>query len=122
MPVELDPTGTGDAAPVAVWRPGTRAFRQQLAASVLAIDLGGRVPALASEAAELGVPCIGPACSTEQAQLWPELSLGRADTDAAAMLGRRMLTDQGEAGVLCAAARRVHVSPRVRLNLTRRLG
>lgn len=107
MPVELDPTGTGDAAPVAVWRPGTGAFRQQLAASVLAIDLGGRVPALASKAAELGVPCIGPACSTEQAQLWPELSLGRADTDAAAMLGRRMLTDQGEAGVLCAAARRV---------------
>ena len=93
--------------PIAVWQPGTQAFRQQLAASVLAIDLGGRVPALASEAAELAVPCIGPACSTDQARLWPELSLGRADADAAAMLGRRMLTDQGEAGALCAAARRV---------------
>jgi glycosyltransferase involved in cell wall biosynthesis len=106
-PIERDPTGTGDATPVAVWQPGTQAFRQQLAASVLAIDLGGRMPALASQAAELAVPCIGPACSTEQARLWPELSLGGVDANSAAMLGRRMLTDQGEAGALCAAARRV---------------
>jgi glycosyltransferase involved in cell wall biosynthesis len=106
-PIEIDLTGTGDATPVAVWQPGTQAFRQQLAASVLAIDLGGRMPALASEAAELAVPCIGPACSAEQARLWPELSLREADANTAAMLGRRMLTDQGEVGALCAAARRV---------------
>jgi glycosyltransferase involved in cell wall biosynthesis len=104
-PVELGPTG--DVMPVAVWQPGTQEFHQQLATSVLAIDLGGHVPALASEAAELAVPCIGgPACSIEQAQLWPELSLRGADADAAAMLGRRMLTDHGEAGALCAAAQR----------------
>jgi glycosyltransferase involved in cell wall biosynthesis len=80
-------------------------YRPQLALSTLALDMGGSDPRLPTEAAKLGVPCIGLAQQREQARLWPELSLTKPDPLMAAELGRQMLTDQGVATNLCLSAR-----------------
>jgi len=80
-------------------------FLKHLAASTLAIDLGGVDPALPSQAAEMGVPCLGLAELSQQQWLWPDLALESADTEKAILLGRRLLTDQGESAAACEQAR-----------------
>jgi len=85
-------------------------YRPQLALSTLALDTGSCDPRLPTEAAKLGVPCIGLAQQREQARLWPELSLTKPDPLMAAELGRQMLTDQGVATDLCLNARQALAS------------
>jgi glycosyltransferase involved in cell wall biosynthesis len=80
-------------------------YRPHLALTTLALDTGGFDPQLPTEAAKLGVPCIGLAQQREQAWLWPDLSLTKPDPLMAAELGRQMLTDQGVATNLCLNAR-----------------
>lgn len=79
-PFDMGPA-IDDGRPVAVKvvPPGTRDFDQHLAASGLALDLGGRFPELPALAAAAGVPWLGPA------------------TRDPAGLGRTLLTDQGAA-------------------------
>ena len=90
---------------VKVVQANSAEYRPHLALSTLAFDLASFDPALPTEAAKLGVPCIGLAQQREQAQLWPELSLEKPDPLMAAELGRQMLTDQGVASELCLRAR-----------------
>jgi hypothetical protein len=80
-------------------------YRPHLAISTLALDIGSFDPLLPREAAKLGVPCIGLVQQSEQARLWPDLSLEKPDPVIAAQLGRKMLTDQGIAADLCLEAR-----------------
>ncbi len=89
----------------------TPVYRKYLAASTLAIDLGSSDPLLAVQAAKLGVPCIGVARQSQQARLWPELTLESADTAVAAKLCRLMLTDQGVAAEICQRARQRLTEP-----------
>lgn len=105
MDIDLDPsTADGQRVQAKVVPADTPSYRRHLAASTLALDLAGVNPRLPVQSAELGVPCIGLQRTAEQARLWPELSLEVADEDRAAVLGRWMLTDQGEAAALCARA------------------
>jgi hypothetical protein len=85
-------------------------YRPHLALSTLALDMGSSDPRLPTEAAKLGVPCIGLAQQREQARLWPDLSLTKPDPLMAAALGRQMLTDQGVATDLCLSARQTLAS------------
>lgn len=118
-PLDLGPSLlTGDSVPAKVVPVGGPVYRRHLASSTLALDLGGVDPALPALAAEAGVPCIGLVCQAEQVRLWPELSLEVPDPVAAAVLGRWMLTDQGDAADLCARARE-RLAPRA-LSLTGR--
>jgi hypothetical protein len=80
-------------------------YRPHLAMSTCSLDMAGFDPALPTNAAKLGVPCIGLVQQREQALLWPKLSLEKPDPMMAAALGRQMLTDQGVATDLCLAAR-----------------
>jgi len=80
-------------------------YRSSLAASTLALDLGGANPTLPAESADLAVPCIGLSRQADQVRLWPELSLESPDPTAAATLARWMLTDQGDAAETCMRAR-----------------
>ncbi len=80
-------------------------YRPHLAMSTCSLDMASFDPLLPTEAAKLGVPCIGLAQQREQARLWPELSLEKPDPLMAAELGRQMLTDQGLAADLCLKAR-----------------
>jgi glycosyltransferase involved in cell wall biosynthesis len=68
-------------------------WRRHLAASVLAVDLGGVIPELPRVAAELGVPSIGRAEIRDQPALWPALSLIEPDVGLAARLARDVLTN-----------------------------
>jgi len=95
---------TGRAIQVKVVSADSPAFRQHLAATTLALDLGGGVIDLPALAAELKVPCIGLRPVGGQDALWPRLSLDGPDEDLAVALGRWMLTDQGDAADLCALA------------------
>jgi hypothetical protein len=79
-------------------------YRSSLAASTLALDLGGADPALPVDSAALAVPCIGLTRQMDQMQFWPELSLERPSLIAAANLARWMLTDQGAAAEVCTHA------------------
>jgi len=79
-------------------------FRARMAATTLILDLGGTDERLPWLAAELGVPCIGPARLAVQKALWPDLSLNSPEPAAAVELGRRMFTDQGAAADACAWA------------------
>jgi hypothetical protein len=81
------------------------AYRRSLAASTLALDLGGANPALPAQSTDWAVPCIGLSRQADQVWLWPDLSLERADPMAAAVLARWMLTDQGDAAAVCMHAR-----------------
>lgn len=87
----------------------SQTWRRYLASSTLALDLGGVDPALAIQAAELGVPCVGVARQSQQARLWPELTVESADQ--AAELCRWMLTDHGEAAAMCERARQRLTEP-----------
>ena len=111
-PLDLGLSSTGERT---VWSKavpaGSAAFMRHLAASTLALDLGGAEPTLAAEAARLCVPCIGLARREGQRTLWPELSLTEADTAEATGLARWMLTDQGAAADVCARARQQLCSP-----------
>jgi glycosyltransferase involved in cell wall biosynthesis len=80
-------------------------YTQQLASSTLALALDTPSPELVCQAAGLGVPCVGLADHADQAWLWPDLSLAQPNIGAAALLGRWVLTDQGEAARVCAQAR-----------------
>lgn len=95
----------GELLPVTVVPGDSPAYRSSLAASTLALDLGGANPALPAESADLGVPCIGLTRQVDQRRLWPELSLESPDPTAAATLARWMLTDQGDAAEVCRRAR-----------------
>jgi hypothetical protein len=95
----------GERLPVTVVPGHSPTYRSSLAASTLALDLGGANPALPAASAALGVPCIGLTRQAEQLRLWPELSLDRSDPMAAATLARWMLTDQGDAAAVCRRAR-----------------
>jgi hypothetical protein len=92
---------------------GSPDYRRHLAVSTLALDLGGIDPALPSLAAELGVPCLGLTVHTEQARLWPELSLEIADPLVVLGLVRWLWTDQGEAAALCQQAQQRLISQTV---------
>jgi hypothetical protein len=94
----------GEPLRAKVVRANSTAYRSQLAASTLALDTANYDPLLAVQAAQLGVPCLGLAHSLQQVWLWPELSLAGPDSQAAAELGRWMLTDQGRAADLCTQA------------------
>ena len=91
--------------PVTVVPGDSPAYWSSLAASTLALDLGGANPALPAESADLGVPCIGLTRQADQMRLWPELALENPDPTAAATLARWMLTDQVEAAEVCLRAR-----------------
>ena len=95
----------GEPLPVTVVPGDSPTYRSSLAASTLALDLGGANPALPAESADLGVPCIGLTRQADQLRLWPELSLESPDPTAAATLARWMLTDQGDAAEVCRRAR-----------------
>ena len=84
--------------------PHDPTYRARMAATTLILDLGGTDGRLPWLAAELGVPCIGPARLAVQKALWPDLSLNSLDPTAAVELGRRMFTDQGAAADACAWA------------------
>jgi len=101
--VGASPT-TGQAVEAKVVPNGSPAFRGHLAASTLALDLGGATTGLPRLAAEMMVPCVGLRHVPGQEALWPSLSLDGPDEDRAVALGRRMLTDQGEVGDVCALA------------------
>ena len=94
----------GEPLPVTVVPGDSPTYRSSLAASTLALDLGGANPALPAESADLGVPCIGLTRQVDQLRLWPELSLESPDPTAAATLARWMLTDQGDAAEVCRRA------------------
>lgn len=102
LTLEFGPDETPGIGPVSVDGPG---YGRHLAASTLALDLTGADADLPARAAEAGVPCIGSLRHPEQARLWPDMSLASPDPDAAAGLGRWMLTDQGDAAEACARAR-----------------
>ena len=95
---------TGDPVQPTFVPMGMPGWRAHLAASVLALDLGGAAPELPRLAAELGVPSIGLAGLGDQGALWPSLSLPDAETLAAARLARAVLTDSLHAGHLVALA------------------
>jgi hypothetical protein len=80
------------------------AYRAELAVSTLALDTASYDPLLAVQAAQFGVPCLGSTQALPQIWLWPELSLADPEAQAAAELGRWMLTDQGSAADLCRRA------------------
>jgi hypothetical protein len=94
----------GEPLPVTVVPRHSPTYLSSLAASTLALDLGGANPALAAESAALGVPCISLTRQAEQLRLWPALSLESPDPMAAAKLARWMLTDQGAAAEVCMRA------------------
>lgn len=94
----------GRPVQVKVVPAGGQACRQHLAASTLALDLGGVDPHLPALAAAWKVPCLGLRAHGDQSFLWPDLSLDGSDPEAAVRLGRWMLTDQGDAAGLCALA------------------
>jgi len=81
-------------------------FYTFLAASTLAIDLAAADPGLPKQAAEFGVPLVGLTHYSEQRRLWPDLTLKSPDVRKAAEKGRWMLTDQHDAMVVCAAAKK----------------
>lgn len=95
---------TGRPIQVKVVPAGGQAYPQHLAASTLALDLGGVAPHLPVLAAEWKVPCLGPRACGDQCFLWPDLALDGPDAEAAVRLGRWMLTDQGDAARLCTLA------------------
>jgi hypothetical protein len=97
---------TGHTVQAKVVAVDSPAFRQHLAATTLALDLGGTVAGLPALAAEMMVPCVGPRRVQVQDALWPGLSLDDCDADRAAALCRRILTDQGAAAECCALAAR----------------
>jgi glycosyltransferase involved in cell wall biosynthesis len=104
-PVALIKQGPkGNPLTVKVVPIATKSFARYLAASTLALDLEGSNPDIPVHAAQLGVPCIGLSTQPAQAWLWPELSLGWTDMQAAAWLGRWLMTDQGDAARACAQA------------------
>lgn len=104
----LEEVGAGRRPTQAPAAPqGGAVYLRQLAASVLAFDLGGADAALPVHAVRLGVPCVGLRASATQLALWPELCLARPDPVAAARLGRRVLTDQGDAAQQWEHARRM---------------
>jgi hypothetical protein len=78
---------------------------RHLAASVLAVDLGGAAPELPRIAADVGVPSVGRAELADQRALWPSLSLADADVHRAARLARNVLTNATLAESVVAAAR-----------------
>jgi glycosyltransferase involved in cell wall biosynthesis len=96
---------TGESVRPAFVKPGSEAFRRHLAASVLALDLGGAVPDLPTVCAELGVPSIGLRTTAGQQDLWSDLSLAATDVATAARLARRVMTDHAHAAELVADAR-----------------
>ncbi|MBL8186866.1 MAG: glycosyltransferase family 4 protein [Acidobacteria bacterium] len=96
---------SGEMVQVKATPPDSEEYRRRLAASTLAIDLGGIDPDLPLQAAQFGVPCIGLTAQTAQMRFWPELSLANPDAEMAAELGRRLLTDQGAVEEFCALAR-----------------
>lgn len=85
---------------------GTPDWSRYLAASTLALDLGSVESELPARAAELEVPYIGVGTHPLQQGLWPELTLERAQPEAAARLARDLLTDQSRTVEVCARARR----------------
>ena len=85
---------TGELVRPSVMPMGEPGWRRHLAASVLALDLGGVAPELLPSTAELGVPSIGLADVGDQPALWPTLTLPEPDIGAAARLARTVLTDQ----------------------------
>jgi glycosyltransferase involved in cell wall biosynthesis len=95
---------TGEPVRPSLLPMGMPGWRRHLAASVLALDLGGVAPELPHAAAELGVPSIGLADVTDQQALWPSLSLPDADVPAAARLARGVLTNSVHAADLVAQA------------------
>jgi glycosyltransferase involved in cell wall biosynthesis len=95
----------GEPLSVTVVPKDSPTYWSSLAASTLALDLGGANPALPAESADIGVSCIGLTAQSEQRRLWPELSLESSDPTAAATLARWMLTDQGDAAEVCRRAR-----------------
>jgi glycosyltransferase involved in cell wall biosynthesis len=105
-PIDLGPSPfTGELIKPSVIPMGMPGWRRHLAASVLALDLGGVAPELQRAAAELGVPSIGLADVGDQRALWPTLTLAEADVPAAARLARGVLTDPVEAADVVAEAR-----------------
>ena len=105
VPIHVGPSRvTGQAVQAKVVPRDSPAFQQHLAASTLALDLGGTAAGLPALAAEMMVPCVGPCHVHGQEALWPSLSFDDPDEDRVVTLGRRMLTDQGEAADLCALA------------------
>ncbi len=96
---------TGEQVRPSVIPMGMPQWRRHLAASVLAIDLGGVAPELPRTAAELGVPSVGLASVPDQGTFWPALSLLAADAPAAARLARGVLTDSVHAAEVVARAR-----------------
>jgi len=106
IPLDFGPSlSSGTSLQTKVVQTNSPEYRPHLALSTLALDTGNADPRLPTEAAKLGVPCIGLTQQREQALLWPELSLEKPDPLKAAELGRCMLTDQGVAADLCLAAR-----------------
>jgi hypothetical protein len=104
-PIELGLSPfTGEPVRPTVVPIGMPGWRRHLAASVLAIDMGGVAPELQRTAAELSVPSIGLANNADQLALWPSLSLPDADVLAAARLARGVLTDSLHATGLVAQA------------------
>jgi glycosyltransferase involved in cell wall biosynthesis len=87
---------------------GSVRFRRYLAASTLAIDVGGSGPGLPSLAAELGVPLVGSSRTPSQRALWPGLTVETSDVAVAAAKARQVLTDHDLAASVCALARRRH--------------
>ncbi len=80
-------------------------YRPHLAMSTLALDLASFDHRLPTEAAKLGIPCIGLTQQKEQASFWPNLSLEKPDPLLAVELGRQVLIDQGAAEDMCMSAR-----------------
>ena len=96
---------TGELVRPSVVPMGMPGWRRHLAASVLALDLGGVAPELLPSTAELGVPSIGLAHVGDQPALWPTLTLPGPDIAAASRLARTVLTDQVETSEIVSYAR-----------------
>ena len=106
LALEVDPEPMDDKPlQVQVVSAESSTYRRSLAASTLALDLGGTNEALPAQSVDLAVPCIGLTRQADQAWLWPDLSLECPDPAAAAVLARWMLTDQGDAAAVCKHAR-----------------
>ena len=107
--VELEPSARRRAKPTVRLTvvPGKgRDFLTHLAASTLALDIGGVESVLPALAAEAGVPLVGSARIADQRRFWPDLTLATPDVRAAAEKGRWMLTDHGEVSRVSALARK----------------
>jgi hypothetical protein len=107
LAVDTDPI-TAETVRFKAVPANSEAWRRYLAATTLALDMGGKDPSLPLHAAELGVPCVGVRSQRDQARLWPELTVD--SLDEAADRCRSVLTDQGVAAQICARAREMLVA------------